>query len=201
MAGSRLARIGGGIGMICAITPIPCDAISWILADSYNPISQSISNLAVGASSWLIDAGLWFFAAGCVAVAAGLWSLRIEARYWTAALVALMLTGVAVAVIARVNDYAGQVNPGINLHIWAVVGVGLFFLLTAWLSVPGLRHVSRGLASFSLGVGAVWIVLAPLYWFVAPDDWSGAVERLLALVMLAWLARASHFLRRDPGRL
>ncbi|MFZ3585540.1 DUF998 domain-containing protein, partial [Loktanella sp. DJP18] len=44
------------------------DIVSWqLVAKSYDPISQTISDLAVGSASWLLDFGLWVFAAGCLA--------------------------------------------------------------------------------------------------------------------------------------
>lgn len=195
-----LLRTAGLIGLVGAVTPIVTDIISWLLAENYSPIAHSISNLAVGSSSWLMDIGLWVFALGCVAVAVGLWTWRVRAKWWHWAIIALVLLAVCVGVIARVNEYAGQQNQGANIHFWAVIGVGLLFVATTWLAAPGLGTMDDGLARFSRVLSVVFLVLAIFYWFFAPNDWSGAVERLLALMMLAWIGRVASRLRRSGER-
>lgn len=196
----NLLRVCGTIGLICAGVPIVTDIISWFLARGYSPVENSISKLAVGPSSWMMDVGLWVFAAGCVAAAIGLWAWRVHAKYWTGAILSLVLLAICVVIIAGVNEYAGPRNEGTNLHLWAVCGVGVFFALTALLALPGLRMLSDSLARFSMALGVAWVVLAPLYWFAVPDGWNGAFERLLALMMLAWLAVVSQRLRRSGER-
>lgn len=195
-----LIRACGVIGLTGALLPIPADIISWFLAENYSPIENSISKLAVGDSSWMIDLGLWLFAIACLATALGLCASRVRAKWWTLANVSLLLVGACVAVIVHLNQYAGTQNPGANIHLWAVCGVGLFFLATTWLAVPGLRLISNRLAWFSLALGMVWVVLTPIYWFAVPDGWSGAFERLLALMMISWVAVMAQRLRRSGER-
>ena len=200
MPDPRLLRVCGIVALVAAALPVPCDIVSWFLAENYSPVRNSISALAVGPSSWLIDLGLWCFVLASLAVAVGLWAWRIRARFWTPAIVSLALAGVCVGIIARANEYAGTSNPGANLHMWAVAGLGLFFALAALLAVPGLRLIADGLGRFSLWIGMIWVVLCPVYWFGVPNDWSGAVERLLALVMLTWLIAMARRLRRSGER-
>ncbi|HET7410308.1 MAG TPA: DUF998 domain-containing protein [Paracoccaceae bacterium] len=195
-----LLRACGLVGLVGAIFPIFADIVSWLLVSGYSPTANSISALAVGNSSWLIDLGLWAFVVSCVAVAVGLWSWGVRAKWWTPAIASLILLAVCVGIITRVNQYAGTQNPGANVHMWAVWGVGLFFLLTAWLVVPGLRTVSPWLAWLSVVVGALWLVGTPIYWFAVPPGWSGAAERLLAFLMLLWLGTMAWRLRHSGGR-
>lgn len=186
-----LLRICGIIGLIGAVFPVAADVSSWIVAENYNPVAQSISGLAVGRSSWLIDLGLWAFTAGCLAVAAGLCRWLGESRYRTAAVLFLVLLAVCVGVVARLNQYAGTDNPGANTHLWAVCGIGVSFALASLLAVPGLRTRSASYGRLSMILGLVYIVICPIYWFFT-DEWSGAVERLLAVIMLIWIGTISR---------
>lgn len=184
--------------MICCIVPIATDVLSWIfLAPDYNPARETISNLAVGPSSWAEDVGLWFFVVSCLSVVTGsLWGLRPRARSWRLAMACLFLVAAAVGTIARVNEYAGTTNLGANVHAWTVAGMAAVFALTTLLAVPGLRLLSRSLSMFSLGLGIAWIVLCGGY-LVIPDNWTGAYERMLAVMMLSWLAAMSRRLFRS----
>ena len=193
-----LLRACGTIGLFAAITPIFTDIFSWFLVEDYSPIAHSISQLAVGPSSWLIDLGLWSFVLACLALAVGLWNWLPALRLASGTAAALVLVGVCVGIVARVNQYAGTENPNANIHFWAVCALAAMFALTAFLAVPALGRRSAGLARFSLGTGILWIVLCPIYWFWT-DAWSGAVERLLALLMIVWLVVIAHSLRAAAG--
>lgn len=124
MPDPRLLRVCGIVALVAAALPVPCDIVSWLLAENYSPARNSISALAVGPSRWLIDLGLWCFVLASLAVAVGLWAWRIRARFWMPAIVSLALAGICVGIIARANEYAGTSNPGANLHLWAVVALG-----------------------------------------------------------------------------
>ena len=197
-----LLRICGTVGIIAGVFPIAADVVSWLLADGYNPVAQSVSALAVGPSSWLIDLGLWSFVLACLTVAVGLWTWMSDERLANATAAALILVGVCVGVVARVNQYAGTDNPNANVHLWAVCLLGASFALTSFLAAQALGRHSPGLARFSLGIAIAWVVICPIYWFFT-DAWSGAVERLLALLMVGWLVALARRLRAaaaDPVR-
>lgn len=195
----RTLRALGALGLFGAIFPIFADVISWFLAEDYNPLARSISALAVGPSSWLMDAGLWAFVLACFSVAAGLWMMHVEARYWTGALISLVLLGIDVGVIAGVNDHAGTQNIGANVHAWAVYFIAFLFAAVAFLTLPGLKRISDKLSQRSLWLGILWIILGIVYLWFVPNGWSGAVERALALVMLIWLGSNSRILRDGDG--
>ena len=188
-------RTCGAVAMAGAILPIPADVISWLLAEGYNPIRQSISALAVGPSSWLIDLGLWSFVLACLAMAFGFWSIDRGDRFLRRGGFALAFLAADVGLIALLNEYAGRGNAAANLHAWAVYALGVLFAVAVLLPVSGLRHRAPGLATFSLGIGIAWIVLCPLY-LLSPESWNGAFERFLALAMLAWLYAAGRNLMR-----
>lgn len=194
-----LLRFCGIIGLIGAVFPVAADVTSWILAENYNPVAQSISSLAVGPASWLVDLGLWAFAAGCLAVAVGLWGWLGKTRYRTAAVFSLVLLAICVGIVAQLNEYAGTDNLAANIHLWATCGVGVFFALASLLAVSGLRTRSASLGRLSMILGVAYIIICPIYWFFT-HEWSGAVERLLALIMLIWIGTISRAMLETARR-
>lgn len=186
-----LLRNCGTIGLIGAVFPVFADILSWFLAEDYSPLRDSISALAVGPSSWLSDLGVQVFGGACIVVAVGMWASQIGARRWTPALLALGLVGICAFVVAEVNE-----KPRSTMHLTTVGVMALLFAATTLLAIPGLRTRSARLAPLSLGIGVSWIVLCAIYWFLT-ETWSGAVERLLAILMLVWLGSMARILRES----
>lgn len=57
------------------------DVVAWaLLVENCSPVSETI-----GAGNWLLDLGLWTFAAGCVALRLGMLGLRLGGPAWTVA--------------------------------------------------------------------------------------------------------------------
>ena len=195
-----LLRGCGILGLAGCAVPIPADVISWVIAGNYNPVSQSISALAVGPSSWLIDLGLWAFVVGCLAVAAGIWALRLPARPWLLSGLAVLLLAVDVGVIAQLNQYAGQENIRGDVHTWAVYALWPLVALAALFAAPGLERIAEGEGRASQWIGIAWIVLCQIY-LVLPTSWNGAFERFLALLMLGWIAGMAWRLRTEARRV
>lgn len=200
MASPSTLRLCGAVGIAGALLAIPADALSWLLADGYSPVRRTISALAVGRASWLIDVGLWAFALACVAVGAGMFALGRPARGWRIAALAIPGAGGAVAVVSLVNGYAGQENAGANIHTWAVYALYVLFAAAALGAAPGLRRLDRGVAEYSRLAGWAWVQLGPVYYFWFPSGWAGAFERGLALLMIAWLALVARRLLREARR-
>ncbi|GGK54700.1 DUF998 domain-containing protein [Salinarimonas ramus] len=198
-ASDSTLRITGVVGLVGAAFPVIADIASWSLASGYSPVAQSISALAVGRSSWLIDLGIWTFAVGIVAVAIGLRALRLGDLGWTSGALCLFLVGAAAAVIAAVNEYAGRQNQAADIHQWCFYALALLFPVGLLLLAPGLKRLGAKLGTLSQVLAVVWLVLGPLYFFV-PNAWSGAYERAFALLMLAWLAAASALLLSRRAR-
>ena len=172
------------------------DVVAWaLLVENYSPISETISALAVGAGSWLLDLGLWTFAAGCVALGLGMLGLRLGGRAWALAAYAVMMLGPVVGVIALFNEYAGQKNAGANIHLNAVYALGILVTAAALLVVPSLRRLDTRLARRGFIFGIAWVILGPLF-FIVPDGWNGGYERVLALMLLGWITGTSLLLLR-----
>lgn len=194
-------RSAAAVAVAGCIAAVLADMISWFLANGYNPVAQTISDLAVGPSSWLMDLGLWCFSVAAIALTLALWPVAARARYGWLSMLCLVLLAVDVAVIAQVNEYAGEGNPGADIHQWGVYALGVLFPGAALAAIPALRDVSGKHERFSLAMAVAWIILGPFYMFVPSDSWNGAAERVLALIMLAWVSRTARHLRRRAGPL
>lgn len=194
----RLFRTCGMIGLIGCASVVAADVIAWMLVEGYSPISQTISDLAVGDGSWLIDLGLWLFGAAYIAAAVGLMRWRLAGLSWTLGTAAMVLLGIDVLVIAMVNQYAGTANRGADIHIGAVYALGVLFAFACLLVIPGLKKLPGSWYRFSLIVGVAWIIASPVF-FAVPYAWEGAYERFLGLILVGWLASMSWLLLEWAG--
>ena len=201
MQRQQLLRTCGALGIAGVLFGAAADVLSWFVAEGYSPVSQSISALAVGNASWLIDLGLWVFALACGAIGTGMLAFRLSATSWRIAAIASIAMGIEVAVVAMVNEYAGTENTGSNVHRWAVTLFYLSFAAAALAGRRALEELHSGVAGFSRAAGWIWIVLAPIYYFWYPSGWAGSFERALALLMIAWLFVIAAQLRAEGGRL
>lgn len=166
---------------------VVADVISWFLADNYNPIQMTISTLAVGRASWLIDLGLLIFAASCALAAAGLATALPKGGVQLVAWLSILLLGADVAWISFLNEYAGSNNAAADLHTWGVYALYVLFAVGALSTASSIGRTDAGTASRVRLLGVLWVVLGPLYYFWYPASFLGAFERVLALLMILCL--------------
>ena len=196
-----LFKICGVIGIIGCIAAIATDIIGIIVVQDHNPISETISSLAIEKSAWIQDIGLDFYAAGMIACGIGLYVLNLEGLRWKIGAVLLGLLGIDVILIAEHNQYAGREGVGASIHIQCVYVLAVLFAAISLLLSFGLRRVGRNWHRYSLGTAIVWTVLAPIFFFV-PTNIDGAYERFISLITISWVAAMSWLLiRRGQGKL
>lgn len=201
----RAARIlsltCGVIGLIGSFAAVLANLIGIWVVEQHDPISETISKLAIGEYAWIQDLGLDFYAAGVVACAVGLYAWNLSKVRWKLGALCFVALGVIVILIAEHNQYAGQPeNNGQAIHIYLVYAFGILFALSTILFSFGLRRVSERWYRFSLGMGIAWLVLAPIFFYV-PTAWDGAYERFLGLLVFGWTVAISWLLTaRGRGR-
>lgn len=193
---ATFSRMTGKAAILSCFFVALADIIAWsLLVDNYSPIRNTISALAVGSGSWLLDLGLWTFAAGCLALGTGMLVWHRNGM-WRLAAVLVMLIAPAVGTIALFNEYAGQHNAGADIHIKAVYTLGVLVAVAALLVIRPLAKVHRVFGQSAAVVAGLWVVLAPLF-FIVPDGWDGAYERGLALLLLSGVASLGRMIARD----
>lgn len=201
LSGSPLFLICGIIGIIGCIAATATDIIGIIVVKDHNPISETISSLAIEKSAWIQDIGLDFYAAGMIACGIGLYVWNLDGLRWKIGTVLLGLLGIDVILIAEHNQYAGREGVGASIHIQCVYALAVLFAAITLLLSFGLRRVGRNWYRYSLGTAIVWTVLAPIFFFV-PTNIDGAYERFISLITISWVAAISWLLiRRGQGKL
>lgn len=196
MQKSLIYKICGALGIIGCVAVIAGDIIGIALHEKHNPISNTISMLAIGKYGWIQDWGLDILALGYFALAIGLYTWKRNGIKWIISLIILVLISVDLVMIAEHNQYAGR--PGYNMHRELVyILAGLFLILTILISFD-IKSLKANLKKFSLWIAALWLLFAPLLPLI-PDSWDGAYERLICSMLVIWPAIISYQLFKIRG--
>jgi peptidoglycan/LPS O-acetylase OafA/YrhL len=190
-----LSLASGIIGLLSCLVVVLADITGIIVNDGYNPISETISDLAVGGQSYILDYGLYAFGIGVMACALGLLTWNLGGRRWKLSAGLLILLAIDIIVIAARNEY-GDGNPGgTEIHVYLVYIFGILFTIITALLGYDFERISPFWKVFSFAIAVAWIILAPLFFF-APDNWDGAFEQFVGLVMSAGVVAISWLLLR-----
>ncbi len=191
MKNSIIYKICGALGIFGCVAVIVADIIGIALHEKHNPISDTISMLAIGKYAWIQDYGLDIFALGFLALAVGLYTWKRTGIKWNICLILLVFISIDLVLIAEHNQYAGR--PGYTIHRKLVyILAGLFLLLSSLISFD-LKPLKKFLKSFSLWIAFLWLISAPLLPFI-PDTWNGAYERVISMLLVIWLFVISYHL-------
>ncbi|NJL84803.1 MAG: DUF998 domain-containing protein [Leptolyngbyaceae cyanobacterium SM1_1_3] len=189
----KLLLVCGLIGLFGCISVVITDLIGIVVVDGYNPISQTISDLAIHKKAWIQDIGLNLFAASFVACAVGLFSLNLGGWKWKTGAGILLLLAVDILIISEYDQYADLSSFGSTVHFTCVCILGVLFTIAPALLSFKLHKVSRGWQLFSLWTAICWGVLSPIFFFT-PNGWNGAYERFLSVIVIMWVAFISWLL-------
>ncbi|TRO66842.1 DUF998 domain-containing protein [Christiangramia sabulilitoris] len=191
MKKSAIFKICGILGILGCVGVVAGDVIGIAVHEKHDPVSNTISMLAIGKYGWIQDLGLDILALGFFALAAGLFTWKRKETKWIISLIILVLISADLVLIAEHNQYAGR--PGEKIHrILVYILAGLFFLLNMLIS-SGLQPIKSYLKKFSLWIGGIWLVMAPLLPLI-PDNLDGAYERLVCSLIVIWLSVVSYHL-------
>ena len=186
----------GMLGLIGCVGVIAADIVGILVYEAYNPLTQTISALAVGRYGWIQDIGLVVLGAGLATGGTGLLGWQRDGMAWRLGCMLMTLLAVVVVVIAFVNEYAGTRNVGADVHRFCFYATIVLVTLIPLLLAPGLHRAGRRRsATVSVAFAPIWLVLGATYLAIS-TGWNGAFERLLALLALAWFALVSNMLRR-----
>ena len=165
------------------------DIVGIALHEKHDPISDTISMLAIGKYGWIQDWGLDILAFGFLALAVGLFIWKSSGIKWIISLIIIVLISIDLVMIAEHNQYAGR--PGYSIHMPLVYTLaGLFLILTIIISFD-LQNLRAFLKRFSLWIAGLWLVLAPLLPLM-PDSVDGAYERFTCSLITIWLSVVSY---------
>ncbi len=175
------------------------DVTMWFLVEGYDPIAQTISELGAGPHAWLQDTGLTLFAVGVAALLVAFALAEAGSRNGWITRVALGALAVAITVIALRNAYGDNIANQWEVHREMVILTGLAVPAILWFA-PKTFSADGRVAKASRIVAIVWLIAAPLFFFM-PEDINGIYERVLAGVMVASVLVAAISLLRYADEL
>lgn len=195
--GVALPRWLGGAAMASVVIVGLCDVFMWFWVEGYNPISQTISELAAGPHHWLQDFGIMVFVFGVLCLALDLW-LRAE-KGWKPWMVriAMLLIALDIALIALWNEYGDGEAGGLVIHTYLVAALYPLVPMILWFGTDVLPARKGDMTTLAKITAAAWLVLAPIF-FVLPTSIDGAYERGLGLIMMGAVAIAAWRLFQEP---
>ena len=191
-------RMLAGVALFGAAAVVTTDLLMWFLVRGYDPIAQTISELAAGPHHTGQDTGLVLFAVGIAALAMGM-TLRGEAskRAWIVRC-GFALLAIVVALIALRNEYGDGEPGGLVIHRYLVGALYVLVGSLLWLgsTIPPMKD--GRLARFGKPAAVAWALLAPLF-YLMPDSVDGAYERGLALFLVGLVGVSAFRLWQDPS--
>lgn len=192
MQKSTIYKICGGLGIMGSIMVLVADIAGIIVHEKHDPISDTISMLAIGNYGWIQDWGIDLLALGYLALAIGLYNWKRKGIKWIMSLIILFLISINLVMIAEHNQYVGRLGyTGFDIHIELVyILAGLFFVLNILISFD-LKDLKPFLKKFSLWIALLWLVFAPILMLI-PDSYDGAYERLVCIMLVVWPAMVSY---------
>ncbi|TDQ32217.1 DUF998 domain-containing protein [Zeaxanthinibacter enoshimensis] len=188
MKKSTIYKITGGLSLLGCLSVIITDIIGIMVHEAHDPISDTISMLAIGKYGWIQDLGIDLFAMSFLALAVGLYFYKRTGTAWLISLLILILLSADLILIAEHNQYAGDKENTLHQKLVYIMA-GLFLLLTL-LSRSGLAKLKPYLTRFILWVAGLWLVFAAAFPFM-PDGIDGAYERLVCVLLVLWPAVVS----------
>lgn len=197
MQKSIILKICGALGIFGCAAVIASDIIGIALHEKHDPISDTISMLAIGKYGWIQDWGLDILALGFFALAVGLYIWKHKGVKWIISLIILVLISIDLVLIAEHNQYAGR--PGYTIHRKLVYILAGLFLLLNIISSFHLKYLKSSLKKFSLWIAFLWFISAPLLPLI-PDSWDGAYERMVSTLLVVWPTVISYHLYKIPEK-
>lgn len=192
----------GIVTLLACCLVLLSDVVGSAMVGKHNPISETISKLAIGKYAWIQDYGLNAFAAGIVCVATGLWWWGNPRWRWRIGIGALLLTASDVLMISEYDQYAGFDGFGGRVHMACVYVLYATVATAAILLGLELAKVHSRYKTLSLVFAGLWITGCPLFLFAAPTSIDGAIERLLAVLLTLWIGMLGWLVvRRGRGQI
>lgn len=201
-----ISLVAGALGLAAIVFVAVVDLWQGLTMEGYSIVANTISNLAAGDGSGLLDLAMKSFAVSIAVKAAALWRWDLGHRTgnpkrWVAGCIILLVLAPIVYFIARYDGYSGLPTSRMEIHLALVAVLAAGFPLAAWLMGPGFDAVSRRWRAMSQVLAVLWVPLAAWFMFM-PTSWDGLYERGLALILLVWFGTAaSNLVRQGLGRL
>lgn len=197
VTGGRLYRWLGVFALASAIALVAGDIGMWPLRPDYDPVSGTISDLAAGPFSWIMDSAIIFLALGVLALAIGfIFRDDADGKSWLVR-VSLVLLALTMLPLALFENYSRRNFEGLVLHPYLVTFMGVLVAVVLWFA-PSKEERRRFFVDPRIFAGA-WVLTAP-FLDVVPDSIQGVYERFLMWMLAAAVAAGAWRLLKEPLR-
>jgi len=175
-------------------------AVSILIADIVVPdhdwVADTISDLGAGKYEFIVDIGIYAFAAAIIAIALLAAHVHMGDTGWSIGIVGLALTGLTVFLIGARNEYGDGDNEGWVIHIYLVYALGVLFTVVPLLLAKGATRAGSVYGRILVSLAIIWVISAPIFFFL-PTEIDGIYERYLGLIAFALVGTLAHlFIQR-----
>ncbi|MCX7564970.1 DUF998 domain-containing protein [Sulfitobacter sp. F26169L] len=206
---NQQAKVQEQSGMILAlayyaIAGCAVFGISILIADSIVPehdwIADTISDLGAGKYEFVVDIGLYAYAASLISIALLCAHVHLGGTYWSVGTVGFALLGLIVFLVGARNEYGDSDSEGVVIHIYLVYALGVLMTVLPLALAGGAARAAAIYQKLLLGYAVLWTVSAPFFFFM-PDSVDGIYERYLGLISVATvITLAWMFISRERSR-
>ncbi|MEM5472523.1 DUF998 domain-containing protein [Hoeflea sp. AS60] len=171
-------------------------AIAILIADfvvpDHNWIADTISDLGAGKYEFIVDIGIYAFAASLISIALLAAHDHLGGWRWSLGAVGFAVLGLIVFLVGARNEYGDNDSDGWIIHVYLVYALGLLMALLPWAMSRGAARISSNASRILIAISILWSLSAPVFFFL-PNDIDGIYERYLGLISfftvgtMAWL--------------
>ncbi|MBB3986712.1 putative membrane protein [Sagittula marina] len=163
-------------------------------------IADTISDLGAGRYEFIVDIGLYTFSAALIGLAVSAAHVHLGRWDWSVGIIALVVFGLLVFLIGARNEYGDNDSEGWVIHVYLVYGVGVAMTVACFALARGAARASPRYRTILNGTGIVWVVSAPVFFFL-PTDIDGLYERYLGALSCVLIVSLAHlFYQRSKLR-
>lgn len=177
--------VTGACAIAGAVALVSGNVLGSLVVPGHDWVSDTVSDLAAGRYEIIQDVALYGFAAALIALALAGAHLHPGGWRWNGIIAGETLLALCVVIIAARNEYGDNDNAGIVVHIYIVYALGLLFAGVFALTASVGRTLGRAFAWVSGVCAVLWILAAPVFFFV-PTSIDGAWERGLGMIAAVW---------------
>ena len=170
-------------------------AMSILVADVVVPdhdwIADTISDLGAGRYEFIVDIGIYAFAASVIATALLAAHFHLGGWAWSLGIVGLALLGLIVILIGARNEYGDNDSEGVVIHVYLVYVLGFLMTVIPLAMSRGARRAGKPYRTILIGIFIVWTASAPVF-FLMPTNTDGIYERYLGLIAFSLIFTLAH---------
>jgi len=179
-------------------------ATSIVIGDFVVPdhdwIADTISDLGAGRYEFIVDIGLYSFSAALIGLAVSAAHIHLGIWDWSVGIIAIVVLGLLVFLIGARNEYGDNDTDGWVIHSYLVYGLGITISVACFALARGAARASPRYRRILIATGVVWVVSAPVFFFL-PTDIDGIYERYLGAVSFVLVLTLAHlFYQRSKQR-